>query len=69
MSVDVNNEIGNMITILMKELGVQPKIQTANISLPSQGNFIFLMNATFLNDMEHLQKTAKENAALPCGIP
>lgn len=60
LSVDVNDEIGNMITILMKELGVQPKTQIANTSLALQGNYIFLMNATFLNDMEHLRKSTDE---------
>ncbi len=45
-----------MILLLSKDAGIEPKIQLTQPSLELQANYIFLLNSTFLNDLEHLQR-------------
>ena len=54
--VDPEGAIGNMILLLSKDAGIEPKIQLTQPSLELQANYIFLLNSTFLNDLEHLQR-------------
>jgi transcriptional regulator with XRE-family HTH domain len=56
--VDPDDNIGSIITLLSRDLGLQPQIRASEPSLALQGNYIFLINASILNDLEHLQKEA-----------
>ena len=53
--VDPDGNIGDMIIQLSRDAGIKPKIHLPNQSLALQANYVFLLNATFLNDLEHLQ--------------
>lgn len=53
--VDPDGNIGNMIIQLSRDAGIKPKIHLNDQSLALQANYVFLLNATFLNDLEHLQ--------------
>ncbi len=57
-TIDPDDNIESIITLLSKDLGLQPQIRTTEPSLAMQGNYIFLINATILNDLEHLQQEA-----------
>lgn len=54
--VDPNDDISSVIMYLSGELGLQTQILVAKPSLELQGNYIFLINATILNDLEHIQR-------------
>lgn len=56
--VDPNNDISSVIVYLSNEFNLQPQIVVTKPSLELQGNYIFLMNATILNDLEHIQREA-----------
>lgn len=54
--VDPDGNIGTMILILSRDARIKPQIHLKEPSLALQANYIFLFNATFLNDLEHLQR-------------
>ena len=53
--VDPDGNIGTMIIQLSNDAGIKPQIQLNEPSLALRGNYIYLFNATFLNDLEKLQ--------------
>lgn len=54
--VDPEGNISNMILRLSRDADIKPQIRLKEPSLARQANYIFLLNATFLNDLEHLQR-------------
>lgn len=54
--VDPDDNISTMILKLSRDARIKPQILLKEPSLALQANYIFLLNATFLNDLEHLQR-------------